>query len=139
MINDIDKFIGEWENETGNLLMIKKKNNRIAFVTLYKGPNFKPVLRPYCGNSLTTNMISYLEDYGSTLVVDLWKKGKGFTLDLTYEYCYDLDKDKRDSLVPALSRYEKDKFLEKYYSLFEPLDHYTRKDGKNLLKQIILN
>ena len=72
-------------------------------------------------------MIARYNPAGSPeLVVELWDKGKGFTLHLNFELAYELDKDRRNSLTVALSRYEKDDFLDEYYSLFEPLEHYTK-------------
>jgi hypothetical protein len=55
--------------------------------------------------------------------VDLWQEGKGFILDLTHEYDYELDPERREALVPALSRNERDHFLGACYSLFGSLDH----------------
>ena len=127
MEDDISKFIGEWENESGNVLVIQRKTDLSASVSFFKGPKSEPVLRLYCGNSPSLEMDSYLTEHGETLKVELWEKERGFCLDLTYEYAYELDKDRRDSLVPALSRYAKDAFLDQYYHLFEPLEHYTKR------------
>ena len=71
----------------------------------------------------------YRPEEGPGLVVELWEVGKGFQLDLNFEPGYVLDKLQRDSLVPGLSRYEKDDFLAEYYHYFEPLKHYIRKDS----------
>lgn len=38
----------------------------------------------------------------------------------------ELDQFKLDALVPALSRYEDDHFLDAYYALFGSLSHYTK-------------
>ncbi len=72
-------------------------------------------------------MIAAYDGYEGTFEVELWEKGKGFILDLTHEYEYELDEFKRESLVPALSRYEEDDFLDAYYELFGPLNHFIRK------------
>jgi len=32
----------------------------------------------------------------------------------------------RDSLVPGISRFEEDDFLDEYYHYFEPLKHYLK-------------
>jgi hypothetical protein len=52
-------------------------------------------------------------------------------LDLTHEYNYELDPKRREALVPALTRYERDRFLDEYYSLFGPLDHFVRRTAQN--------
>lgn len=130
MKDDIDKFIGEWENEAGNLLVIEKKTDLSASVSFFTGSKSEPLARPYCGNLPSIEMDSYLTDYGATLEVELWERGKGLSLHLTCEYAYELDKDRRDSLVAALSRYEEHTFLDQYYHLFEPLKHYTRRDAE---------
>ena len=80
------------------------------------------------------------DDYEGDLEVDLWEKGKGFSLVLTYEYGYELDELKRDALVPALSRYEDDHFLDGYYALFGSLSHYTREGSRpSSLQRISVN
>jgi hypothetical protein len=57
---------------------------------------------------------------------DLWEESKGFILHLDHEYGYVLDPEQREALVPAISRYERDRFLDACYSLFGPLDHFVR-------------
>ena len=44
-----------------------------------------------------------------------------FALHLNFEPTYELDKERRDSLTVALSRFEEDHFLDVYYYLFQPL------------------
>jgi len=51
-------------------------------------------------------------------------------LDLTHEYNYELDPE-REALVPALSRNERDHFLDACYSLFGPLNHFVRRKAQN--------
>jgi hypothetical protein len=130
MKEDTDKFVGEWQNEAGNLLVIEKKTDQRCSVTFLKGPNSEPVLRPYFRNLPSIEMDSIIIDHGSILEVELWEKEKGFSLHLTYENAYELDTDFRASLVPALSRYSEDEFLDQYYYLFYPLKHYVRKHSR---------
>ncbi|MFW9929419.1 MAG: hypothetical protein ACFFD1_08515 [Candidatus Thorarchaeota archaeon] len=125
-MNDIDKFIGEWKNEAGNRLIIKKYSNKLALVSFYSGIDNKAVLKPYDNNNPTTQMYATLADYGSSINVDLWQKGKRFYLNLYHHYSYDLDKLYREALSPSINRNSKDDFLDKYFSLFFPLDHYVR-------------
>jgi len=132
MISDIDKFIGTWENDAGNLLVIKKSTDLSALVSFFTGQNPLPAIRSYYENRPSIGMYSYLTDCGATIEVDLWERGKGFSLHLTYEHAYELDKACRDSLVPALSRYEENSYLDQYYQLFEPLKHYTRKEAEQV-------
>ena len=129
MISEIDKFIGTWENDAGNLLVIKKRTGLSALVSFLTRPNALPAIRSYWEDKPSIGMYSYLTDCGATIEVDLWERGKGFSLHLTYEHAYELDKARRDSLVPALSRYEEDSYLDQYYQLFEPLKLYTKKDA----------
>ena len=44
--------------------------------------------------------------------MDLWEEGKGFILDLTHEYDYELDPERREALVPTLTRSEPDHYLD---------------------------
>jgi hypothetical protein len=59
------------------------------------------------------------------------EKGKEFILDLTHEYNYELDSERREALVPALTRYEPDRFLDEHYSIFGPLDRFVRRKAQN--------
>ena len=59
------------------------------------------------------------------------EEGKGFILHLDHEYDYVLDSEQRKSLEAAISRYERDRFLDEYYSLFGPLDHFVRREAQN--------
>jgi hypothetical protein len=77
MKEDTDKFVGEWQNEAGNLLVIEKKTDQTCSVTFLKGPNAEPVLRPYFRDLPSIEMDSFIIDHGSTLEVELWGKGKG--------------------------------------------------------------
>lgn len=63
---------------------------------------------------------------GPGLEVQLSGKRRRFILDLTFEPDYELDAEKRDSLVPALSRDMDTDFLEQYYHIFEPLKRYIK-------------
>jgi len=127
MYSYIEHYIGEWQSESGKRLSIRRIDGETASVSLFAPPDGRPILRPWCDNKPSVNMIAkYNPAYGPELVVELWDKGKGFTLDLNFELGYELDKDRRDSLIVAWSRYEKDAYLDKYYSLFEPMEHYTK-------------
>jgi hypothetical protein len=79
----------------------------------------------------TLKMVAHYDDYKGMFEVDLWKEGKGFILDLTHEYNCELDPERREVLVPALSRNERDHFLDACYSLFGPLDHFVRGKAQN--------
>lgn len=76
-------------------------------------------------------MIAHYDDDNGIFEVDLWEEGKGFILDLTHEYDYELDSQRREARVPTLSRYERDCFLDECYSLFGPLDHFVRRKAQN--------
>lgn len=127
MYSYIEHYIGEWQSESGKRLSIRRIDGETASVSLFAPPDGRPILRPWCDNKPSVNMIAkYNPAYGPELVVELWDKGKGFTLHLNFELGYELDKDRRDSLIVEWSRYEKDDYLDKYYSLFEPMEHYTK-------------
>jgi hypothetical protein len=125
--SDIDKFVGDWVDSDGNRLIIGKRAYGTAAVSFLRGPTGTPVVRPYFDGLPSTDMPARLRDYGSTIEVDLWRRGKGFSLHLTYEYAYPLDEKGRDSLVPAFSRREKDQFIDEHSRLFGNLRHYTKR------------
>jgi hypothetical protein len=60
------------------------------------------------------------------LVVELWEKGKGFSLHLGFEPHFELDEQNRDALCVGLSRFEKGEFPDEYYSLLGLLRHYVK-------------
>ena len=67
----IDKFIGTWENDAGNLLVIKKSTDLSALVSFFTGQNPLPAIRSYYENRPSIGMYSYLTDCGATIEVDL--------------------------------------------------------------------
>ena len=124
--NGIAQFIGSWVSGSGYCLRIMKVGNERASVD-FLDPRGAPVERPYMGSAPSIKMIAHYDDYYENFDVDLWEQGKGFTLHLDHEYDYALDSEQREALVPSISRNERDHFLDAFYSLFGPLDHFVRK------------
>ena len=122
----LDNYVGEWEDETGNRLSIRKTDEETCMVSFFGAGDHQPIRRPWCAGKLSVDMVAkYRPENGPELVVELGEEGSGFTLYLNFETAYLLDTAKRDALVPALSRYEEDDFLEQHYRYFQPLKHYT--------------
>jgi hypothetical protein len=130
MRNGIAQFVGSWITETGYHLRIRKVRKDRASVD-FLDPRGAPVQRPYMGGRPSLKMIAHYDDYNGTFEVDLWEEGRGFVLALTHECDYELDPKCREALVPAISRNERDHFLDAYYSLFGPLDHFVRRKVKH--------
>ena len=86
-----------------------------------------PVIREYCNGLVSTNMHTELGYYEDGIEVELWEKGKGFQLLLTYDSTENLNFNKDYCLHPGLSRYEEDEYLDKYDNLFGALDESYRK------------
>jgi hypothetical protein len=78
------------------------------------------------GGTPSMKMIAHYDEYNEDFRVDLWEESKGFILHLEHEYSYVLDPEHREALVPGISRYERDGFLDAHYSLFGHLDHFVR-------------
>lgn len=123
-------FVGSWISASGFRLRIKKVRKDQASVD-FLDPRGAPVQRTYMRGAPSVKMIARYDDYNGSFEVDLWEEGKEFILDLTHEYDYELDLQRREALVPALTRYERDRFLDDYYSLFGPLDHFVRRKASN--------
>ena len=121
----IAQFVGSWVSESGYRLHIRRVCRDQAFVD-FLDPRGAPIGRPYMRGAPSIRMIAHYDDYYEDFRVDLWEKSKGFTLHLDHEYDYVLDSEQREALVPSISRYERDRFLDAYYSLFGPLDHFVR-------------
>ena len=127
----INNYIGEWQNDAGNRLKIEKVDDETALVSFYSPPDRQPVLRPWYDKKPSIDMIAkYRPAESPELVVELWEEGKGFKLHLAFEFGYILDIQHRDSLVPGISRFEEDEFLDEYYHYFEPLTHYLKAGAK---------
>ena len=123
----IDNYLGEWEDERGNRLSIRKVDDETALVSFLAAASGEPLLRAWHHDEPSVDMLaSYDPDVGPELVVELGKPGAGFTLHLDFEPAYVLDARGRDALIPALGRCEEDTFLDQYYPFFDPLAHYTR-------------
>ena len=121
----IAQFVGSWISDSGYRLHIRRARKDQAFVD-FLDPRGAPIGRPYMEGAPSIRMIAHYDDYYEDFRVDLWEEGKGFTLHLDHEYDYVLDSQQREALVPSISRYERDRFLDAYYSLFGPLDHFVR-------------
>lgn len=124
------RLVGSWLSASGYRLRIKKVRKDLASVD-FLDPHGASVQRPYMKGAPSVKMIAHYDDYNGILEVDLWEEGKGFILDLTHEYDYELDLERREALVPTLSRNERDRFLDEWYSLFGPLDHFVRRKAQN--------
>jgi len=123
--NGIAQFVGSWVSQSGYRLRVEKVRRDRAVVD-FLDPRGAPIVRPYMGGAPSMKMIAHYDDYNEDFRVDLWEESKGFILHLDHEYGYVLDPEQREALVPAISRYERDRFLDAYYSLFGPLDHFVR-------------
>src|SRR5512133_307022 len=121
----IAQFTGSWVSASGYRLEIRKVTNARALVDFFDATG-GPVLRPYMNNAPSVHMFADYDDYNETFEVQLGEQGRGYVLHLTPEYDYELDEQWRESRVPAISRYEEDRFLDQYSNLFGPLQHFVR-------------
>ena len=93
-------------------------------------PSGSPVPRPYMGGAPSLGMRAHYDEDEGIFGVELWDAGKGFTLELIHEYDYELDEHRREALVPGISRFEQDRFLDEFYPLFGPLAHFIRRKSR---------
>ena len=126
----IARFVGSWISASGHRLVIKRENRSRALVDFF-GPSGEPVRRPYMKDAPTVRMVADYDDYDGIFGVELWERGKGFILDLTHEQEYDLDEQRRESLVPGLTTHAEDRFLERYFGLF-PLHYFVRSKRRTM-------
>ncbi len=126
----IDKFVGIWKSKSGYHLDIESVNKESALVSFFD-PSGNPVTRTYFNSKPATKLIATYDDYEGRFEIELWKKGKGFRMDLTHEHEYLLDDYNRESLVPALIRNSEDGFLDDYYEIFGLLEHYTKANAES--------
>ena len=123
----MERFIGRWKNNSGNILEIKPNDKNSLKVSFISGTTGEPVIREYYDNNKSVDMFAELDFYESSLEVELWKKGKGFQLSLLYDWMdYRIEPGYR--LAPGLIQNADDNLTEKYGHLFMPLEHYKRID-----------
>jgi hypothetical protein len=120
----ISRFVGSWISASGYNLRIKEVRKDLATVD-FLNPNGAAIQRPYMGGALSTNMVAYYDDYYGEFEVELWEKRK-FILHLSHEYDYELDPERREALVPAVSWNTRGPSMDKWRSSFGPLDHFVR-------------
>ena len=128
MSSYINHYVGEWEDERGNWLRIRKVTDRTCWVSFLCAGDHQPLQRPWCAAKPATDMVGeYWPEYGLELLVELWEADKGFTLHLGFEAANIVRDGEGDILIPSLSRFEGDHFLDQYYAYFEPLTPYERR------------
>ncbi len=125
MNHGIDRYVGCWVSSSEQRLRIYRISDIRASVDFLDSSG-APVVRSYMGDALALSMEANFDDYDGDFEVDLWNKDKGFTLHLNYEHEYDLDESRREALVFSLSRFQKDEFLESFFPLFGPMNHFVR-------------
>ena len=108
----------------GHRLVIEKVSSAQARVD-FLDPTGNPVRRTFMDDAPAVEMLANYDDYNGIFGVELWERGKNFVLDLTHEQAYDLDEQRRESLVPGLITNEGDRYLQRYFELF-PLRHFVR-------------
>jgi hypothetical protein len=124
----ISRFVGSWVSASGHRLCIRRVRRNEASVDFFD-PGGSPVGRPYMQGDPSVRMVGHYEEYDGLFEVDLWEPRKGFSLHLDHEDHYELDDYRREALVPSISRYEEDRFLDEYSPLFGPLQHFVREEN----------
>ena len=117
------QYLGIWRNATGERLIIERAGNRSVRVTFLR--NDQPIARPWLHGKPSAGMLGR-ERQPNELSVELWRPGKGFTLEIVYEEQYPLLSGPIEALVVGVSRYMHDNFLDQYFPLFAGLEHFTR-------------
>ena len=121
----IDRYVGNWKNQEGYRLQIRKKDETNAWVALFS-PFGPPISRPYWGGKKTVDMLATYNDYIGDFDVQLWGPGSGFCLNLNHTYSTRIDDYGKEILAQGLSRYQKDDHLDAFYALFGELNSYKR-------------
>ncbi len=103
--------------------------NKLRVYRFFASEILQPINRPWCNNKPSVEMEAHYYAFeGPELVVELCEENTGFCLHLLYEENLIINGKVQESLQPSISRYEGDKFLDKYYSYFGKLRSYTRQD-----------
>lgn len=122
----MDRFIGKWKNEAGNILEIIPNDEKTLKVSFFSGRTGKPIIREYFENNETIDMNAELDFYETSLEVDLWTKEKGFQLTLLHDWIEFRNETPCYCLAPGLTSYIEDDYTDKYGDLFMPFGYYKR-------------
>lgn len=126
----IERYSGVWENAAGYCLHIEPVSDGSVRVD-FLGPTGQAIPRAWCDGMPSLEMEGrYQADRG--LIVELWERGKGFTLEVCYEGEYPLLDGPVEALTVGVSRYSRDEFLAQYVAAFCPLTHFTRRTNQRL-------
>src|SRR5260370_29384147 len=87
MDSGIDNYVGEWDDECGKRIIIKKLDDKTASVSLFV--NNQAIARRWFEDKLSMHMLGTYDPWeASELVVELGEQGKGFSLHLNFEPGY---------------------------------------------------
>ena len=125
----IDQYVGNWKNQEGYRLEIRKKDETYAWVALFS-PFGSPISRPYWGGKETVEMFAIYNDYIGDFDVQLWGPDSGFCLNLNHAYSTRIDDYGEEILYQGLSRYQEDDHLDAFYVLFGKLTNYKREKAE---------
>lgn len=125
----VERYAGVWENAAGNCLHIEPVSDGSVSVD-FLGPAGQAIPRPWCNGMPSLGMEGrYQADRG--LIVELWERGKGFTLEVCHEAAYPLLAGPVEALTVGVSRNSRDEFLAQYVAVFCPLTHFTRRTNEH--------
>lgn len=127
-LKQMDRFIGKWRNDSGNILEITLNDKKYLKASFFSGRTGKPIVREYFENKETIDMNAELDFYETSLEIDLWTKEKGFRLTLLHDWIEFRNEKPCYCLVPGLINYIEDDSTDKYGELFMSLDNYKRID-----------
>jgi len=122
---EIIEFIGNWKNESGNILEIRPNDKNSLKVNFISGITGKPVIREYFENKESVELHAELDYYKSSLEVELWEKGKGFQLLLLFDWI-NYKNVSGYYLAPGITEYFDSNLIKQFGHLFMPLEYYKR-------------
>ena len=124
----IDNYIGAWQDEEGHALLISKRDDESARVSILA--DGIPMKRPWMnGRSAEKMQARYFSAYSSELQVDLGVPG--FQLMLNYE-CSEVGLSNQEALSVGVSRYESDEVTTQYDYFFGKMSEYTRTNAEQV-------
>lgn len=129
MTSYIKIYEGHWKNESGMQIHTLIESETTARVSLFINETLEPMTRPWFDNKVAVNLEAYyLPSESPELVIELWEAGSGFCFHLLHENNLVANGKYQDALIPSISRYEEDTFLDKYYSNFGPLHSFVKSE-----------
>lgn len=120
-----NELVGIWKMNNGNKLIFNYSQKNKISASFISGKTGNLLKREYFNDKFTKDMHTWFDSYEGEYRIDLWKKGKGYSLHFGSLFDFDINKNS-NQMSCSISRYAEDSFLDKYTKLLDTVGTYTK-------------